>query len=434
MSVAQTQASSWKRPFFTIWSGQAASLLGSSLVQFALIWWLTQRTGSATVLATASLVGLLPGVFLGPFAGALVDRWNRRTVMIVADGVVALASAYLAVLYWVGAMQVWHIYVIMFIRALGGSFHWPAMQASTSLMVPEKQLSRVAGLNQTLQGAMGIVSPPLGALLLGILPLHGIMAIDVTTAALAIGLLGLVHIPQPRRSTPVSTAAHAKPSLWADVAAGMRYVWGWPGLFAVLLMATILNLLINPAMALLPLLVTKHFHGQALQLSWMESGMGLGVVAGGLLLSIWGGFRQRVMTSMLGLCVMGLGVTAIGTASATAFWPAVGAMVAFGLALPICNGPLFAVVQAKVAPDMQGRVFTLMGSASAAMSPLGMIIAGPLADQWGVQIWFVLSGIACLFMAAAGLIMPVIRHLEDRPNAQVAIEQASLGPAITHEG
>lgn len=155
----------WKSRFFTIWFGQAFSLLGSMLVQFALVWWMTRTTGSATVLATATLAAILPGIVIGPFAGALVDRWSRKWVMIVADGSIALATGALIYLYSVGLMQVWHIYAIMFVRSVFGSFHWAAMQASTSLLVPSAELSRVAGMNQALYGGMNIISPPLGALL-----------------------------------------------------------------------------------------------------------------------------------------------------------------------------------------------------------------------------------------------------------------------------
>jgi DHA3 family macrolide efflux protein-like MFS transporter len=211
----------WQIPFFSIWTGQQFSLIGSSLAQFALVWWLTETTGSATVLATGTLISLLPGVFLGPFVGALVDRWDRRRVMIVADGLIALVSAWLAYLFWTGAMRVEHVYVIMLARAIGGAFHWPAMQASTSLMVPDEHLSRVAGLNQTMQGAVSIVSPPLGALLLGILPLHFIMAIDVITAAFAIAPLFFVGIPQPPRRAGAVAAEGGGPSLWADVREGL---------------------------------------------------------------------------------------------------------------------------------------------------------------------------------------------------------------------
>ena len=189
----------WTSTFFTIWAGQAFSLLGSMLVQFALVWWLTATTGSGTVLATAALAALVPEILLGPFAGACVDRWNRRLVMLVADCLIALATLGLAALYALGALRPWHIYLIMMLRATGAAFHWPAMQASTSLMVPREHLSRVAGINQTLRGGLGIVSPPLGAILVQLLPLHGVLLIDVGTAALAIRPVVFVPIPQPER-------------------------------------------------------------------------------------------------------------------------------------------------------------------------------------------------------------------------------------------
>ncbi len=169
----------WKAAFFTIWGGQALSLLGSQLVQFALIWYLTVLTRSATVLATAALVGILPNIFLGPFIGALVDRWNRRKVMLAADSLVALATMVLAVLFAFNLIEIWHIYLVLFLRALAGTFHNNAMSASTSLMVPVEILTRVQGLNQMLNGGLNIAAAPLGALLLELLPMQGILAIDV---------------------------------------------------------------------------------------------------------------------------------------------------------------------------------------------------------------------------------------------------------------
>ncbi|UCH61251.1 MAG: MFS transporter, partial [Anaerolineales bacterium] len=185
----------WALPFFTIWSGQTISLLGSQLVQFALIWWLTKATGSATVLATASLIGMLPQVFIMPVAGALVDRWSRRVTMMVADSLIALMTVLLAVLFWRGEVQIWQVYLLMFIRSAAGGFHWSAMQASTSLMVPQKQLSRIQGINQMTNGGLNIISAPLGALLLEVLPVQGVLAIDVGTALLAIAPLFFIPVP-----------------------------------------------------------------------------------------------------------------------------------------------------------------------------------------------------------------------------------------------
>lgn len=240
---------SWKSTFFTIWSGQALSILGSQLVQFALIWYLTVQTGSATVLATASLVGMLPTVILGPFVGTLVDRWNRRSIMLVADGIVALATIVLVILFALDVVQVWHIYTVMFIRSLAGAFHSNAMGASTSLMVPVEYLTRIQGLNQMLNGGLNIVAAPLGALLLGILPMQGILAIDMVTALTAILPLSFIKIPQPERLEQASS------TVWQDFKAGLRYVLGWKGLRIASLGTVAINFTIIPAFSLLPLMV-----------------------------------------------------------------------------------------------------------------------------------------------------------------------------------
>jgi DHA3 family macrolide efflux protein-like MFS transporter len=412
--------SGWALPFFTIWIGQALSLVGSRAGGFALVWWLTQRTGSGTVLATSTMVAMLPSVLLGPFIGALVDRWNRRWIMIVADATVALFSAWLAYLFWTGALQVWHVYVIMFVRALGGTFHYPAMQASTSLMVPEEQLARVAGMNQMLQGVLTIVTPPLGAFLMGLLPLHWIMGIDVITAAFAIAPLFFVHIPQPAPRQADATAQAGGPSLWQDVREGFAYIVHWPGMLLVMLMATLINLMINPAMSLLPLFVTEHLQGDVLQLGWMNSAWGIGVVAGGVILSAWGGFRKRIVTSMLGAIGMGVGFVLVGLAPTAAFWMALGAMLLAALMNPIVNGPFMALLQAAISPDMQGRVFMIVSSLAGLASPLGLAVAGPVADAWGVGVWFVAGGVICIAMGVSGLFIPAIMQIEEQGKARAA--------------
>jgi DHA3 family macrolide efflux protein-like MFS transporter len=423
----------WKRRFFTIWTGQQLSLIGSMLGGFALVWYLTRTTGSAVVLATATLMEMLPRIVVGPFVGALVDRWDRRAVMIVADSIVALFSAWLAYLFWANALQIWHVYLIMGVRSIGSAFHWPAMSASTSLMVPEKHLARVAGLNQAIRGAMGIAAPPLGAMLLEVLPIHGIMAIDVITAALAVGPLFFFDIPRPLRTpTAVSQGTHPLRTLWHDVHEGLLFVWHWSGLRTILIMALVINFVFTPAMSLMPLLVTQRFHGGAAQLGWMNSAWGAGVVLGGLLLSAWGGTRRRVLTSLGGLIGLGVGALAVGMAPGSAFGLALGAMLVTGSMNPITNGPLNAVFQSVVPPDKQGRVFSLIDSAASAMAPLGMAIAGPVADVVGIHTWFILSGVVCVGMAIIGLMTPVVMHLEENHGQQSetrtpAAAQANVG-------
>jgi DHA3 family macrolide efflux protein-like MFS transporter len=408
---------SWKRTFFVIWIGQAFSLLGSNLVQFALVWWLTKTTGSPAVLATATFVALLPNVFLAPFAGALVDRWNRRKVMILADASIAIATLVLVILFWSGLIQIWHVYLIMFIRALGNTFHWPAMRASTSLMVPEKQLSRIAGLNESLGGLMNIASPPLGALLLEALPMQHVLSIDILTAILAILPLLFVTIPQPKKT--LSENAISPKQLLADVAEGYRYMVKWTGLFILSIMATIVNFMINPAFTLTPLLVTKYFNGGVWHLSWMESVFSIGVVTGGLVLSVWGGFQRRIYTTLMGVTGMGLGILLITFAPQNMFILAIIGMALAGFMNPITNGPIFSIMQTRVAPEMQGRVFTLLNSLTSAMSPLGMLVAAPVAEQFGIRAWFLLGGISCILLAIVGLLVPAVVHIEDNRTSQV---------------
>jgi len=413
---AQEKNKPWAPRFFTIWTGQAFSLFGSQLVSFAVIWWLTQTTGSATVLATASLVGLLPQVILGPFTGTLVDRWNRRITMIVADGLITLATITLAVLFALGIVQIWQVYALLFIRSVCGGFHWPAMQASTSLMVPKEHLSRIQGLNQMLQGGMSIAAAPLGALLLAVVPMQGILMIDVVTAMLAITPLLFFSVPQPERPDMQADSPEL-PTFWQDLRAGFSYVWGWPGLMLIGVMAAVINFLLTPAFSLLPILVTKHFNGQAIQLATLEAFSGIGFIVGGLILSTWGGFKRRILTCLLGLVAMGVGCLVMGLLPPTAFGLAIATMFFLGVVNPIVNGPLLAAVQAVVAPEMQGRVFSLIGTVAAAMSPIGLIIAGPIADKLGVQTWFVIGGIVTLMMGITGVFIPAIMRFEDGRDA-----------------
>jgi len=409
---------SWATPFFTIWTGQAISLLGSQMVQFALIWWLTKTTESATVLTTATLVGILPTVILGPFVGALVDRWNRRKIIIFADSGIALATLVLAYLFYVGLVEIWIVYLILFIRALGGGFHGPAMAASTSLMVPDEHLTRIQGINQTLYSGLNIVSAPLGALLLEVLSVQGVLAIDVFSALFAIIPLFFIAIPQPLNKQ-LSQKENLVGSVWEDFREGLRYVMKWPGLIFIIVMALSINMIITPAFSLLPLLVRGHFGGGAVQLSWINSSFGVGAVVGGLLLSIWGGFKKKVITTQFGLIGLSIGLAIIGFAPATLLVVAITGIFVVGFMVPITNGPINAVVQSAVDPAMQGRVFTLIGSLAGAMSPLGLIVAGPLSDLLSIQIWYIIGSVLCLGFGVGGFFSPALMRLEDNNNLKI---------------
>ena len=416
------------RPFFILWSGQALSLVGSAIVQFALIWWLTQETGSATVLATASLVGFIPQIVLGPFVGVLVDRWSRRWTMFMADSAIAAATILLAYLFWTEAIQIWHVMTILFIRSLGGAFHFPAMQASTSLMVPKEQLTRIQGINQVLEGSLNIVGAPLGALFLALLPMQGVLAIDVVTALFAIAPLLFIRVPQPEASA-TETATGTKTSFWTEMRLGLAYVWSWPGILIMMGLAMMVNFILTPAIILLPLLVTQHFLGDAWELSILESTFGIGIVAGGILLGAWGGFHKRVLTTLTGLIGLGLGFTLIGLAPANLFWLAVvGAFLTGGM-IAMTNGPVRAIFQAAIAPEMQGRVLTLLGSLASAMTPLALILSGPLVDLVGIRPWFIVGGLGTLIVGVSGFFMPALLTVEDGRSSTTTAEEENFAPA-----
>jgi DHA3 family macrolide efflux protein-like MFS transporter len=306
-------------------------------------------------------------------------------------------------------VQVWHIYVIMFIRAIGGNFHRPAMTSSTSLMVPKEHLTRIQGVNQTLNGGLNIVAAPLGAVLLELLPMDGIVAIDVVTALLAILPLFFIPIPQPKRELEDGSTPN---SFFQDLVQGFRYVLSWHGLLVILVMATTINFLLSPANSLLPLLVKEHFQGDALQFGWMNSIFGIGVIVGGITLGVWGGFKRRIITAMLGLVGIGLANLLLGLVPGTAFSLGLLAIAIAGIMMPIANGSLGGILQATVEQGMQGRVFSLTSSLATAMIPIGLALAGVLSDAFGIQIWFVVGGIVTSLMGFVGFAIPAVVNIE----------------------
>lgn len=406
-TTRQVTNENWAPRFFTLWGGQALSLLGSQLVQFAIIWYLTLKTNSATALAIASLMGLLPQVILSPFIGTWVDRGNRRAILISADATVAFATLVLVGLFALGRVETWHIYGLLFVRAVAGGFHQSAFGASVVLLVPKEQLARVQGFNQALYGGLNIISAPLGAFLYAALPMQGILSIDVVTALIAITILLFFQIPQPERG------AAAKATFWQDFAAGFRYILAWRGLLIVLAMVMVINFFFTAVESLTPILISKHFQGDAPQLGWWQAMFAIGTIIGGILLGAWGGFKKKVVTAQLGLVLLGLATAIIGFTPAELFWLGLSANTLAGLVLPITNGSYGAILQSVIAPEMQGRVFAFIMSAAMLVSPLGLMIAGPISDAFGIQLWFWVSGITCSLMGIAGFFIHEVMQMEE---------------------
>jgi len=412
----------WAVRFYTLWVGQALSLLGSQLVQFAIIWYLTQKTNSATMLSIASMMGLLPGVLLSPLIGTWVDRGNRKQILIAADGTVAFATLMLALLFAFNVVQTWHIFVVLFIRAVAGGFHQSAWGASVVLLVPKEQLARVQGFNQSLYGGLNIISAPLGAFLLAVLPMQGILSIDITTALIAISIVTFTQIPQPE-----TTDQKTPSTFWQDFTAGFRYVIAWRGLVILLGLVMVINFFYSAIEPLTPLLITNHFSGDATQLGIWLSAFAAGNVIGGLILGAWGGFKRKIITAQTGLMFMGMSTLVIGLISSDLFWVGLVANTTAGLVMPIVNGSYGATLQAAIKPEMQGRVFAFIFSTAMLISPMSLIIAGPVADAIGIQSWFLIAGTSCVLMGIAGFFSNDVMSMENRNNTnndhQVAVPQ-----------
>ncbi len=398
--------------FWLLWGSQAASLAGSFAVQFAIIWWLTSTTGSATVLATAALIGLLPQVLLGPFIGALVDRWNRKRIMLIADSVIALASAWLAWMYYIDAATSTHVFVVLGVRAIGAAFHAPAMLASTSLMVPEEHYVRVQGLNQALQNGSPLLAAPLGALLVNWLPMSSVLLIDVITALVAVIPLLFVRVPQPDAGESDDVA---QASVVAEVADGLRYLRSHALQMYLVVGAAFVNFCVVPAFALLPLFVLQVLGGGAYYLSVLQLVFGAGGIVGGSLLASWGGFERRIYTVLLGFACMGLASLLLGITPADSSWLPGTAMLLVGAAAAMINGAIMAILQSQVAADYQGRLFTLLGSLAGAIAPLSLLLAAPVAELFGIRFWYVAGGASCLLVALAAVLTPAITAVAEEP-------------------
>lgn len=397
----------WIGRFALFWGSQTISRFGGAFSGFALIWWVAQTYGTATSLATGVMISMLPGILLGPLIGTIVDRNNRKFFIILSEVVQAVCAGALFVLAYYQMLEIWHLYTVMFINSLTGQFQYMAIMAATPMLVPTEHLQRVSGLSQLREGAVAIIAPPVGALMLEFIQLEGILLLEVGMSLVAaLILLGIV-VPNPP-AKPVEEQV----SVIADMRAGFRYVLGWPSLLALMSIAMVLNLLFNPAFALMPLLVKNVLQGGALQLAWLEMALGLGMIVGAVLLAAWGGFKRRIYTMALGVLGMGIGAIVLARIEADGLYVAIASMALFGLVQPLANGPILAIIQARVAPEMQGRVMGFMGSMAGAIAPLGLLLAGPISDRFGLQSWYFAAGVMSLLTVPLVLLWPLVRDIE----------------------
>jgi MFS family permease len=361
-------------PFIVVWLGQLVSVVGSGLTSFALGVWVFQRTGSATEFAIIGLSAVVPRVMLSPLAGAVVDRWDRRRVMIVSDVGAALCTGLLAVLLSMGGLETWQIYLVSAASAAFSTLQWPAYAAATTSLVAEKDLGRANGMIQLGQAAGEILAPTLAGSLLGIAGLQAVILIDLATFCFAVASLLLVQFPQARgaEQTRVESA-----TLLTEMTVGWTYIAARPGLRGLLRFQTAVNFLWGMVGALITPMILGFTSSEALGL--IISIAGLGMLAGSLVMSIWGGPRRRIngvlgFEFLSGLCFLLIGLR-------PSFWPV--ALGAFGahVTIAIVYGSNQAIWQSRVAPGVQGRVFATQQMVARAASPLAYALAGPLADR-----------------------------------------------------
>lgn len=401
-----TETKFWKKKYFTMLAGQSVSLITSGILQMSIIFYLTAKTNSAMVLSIATLMGFLPQAVIGPFAGTFVDRHSRKGVMIGADLMIAATGGFLAVVSVFMELPIWLIMLVLFVRSIGNAFHSPASSAVTPLMVPQDQLTKCAGYNQTMQAAVSLISPAAAAFLYSVWSLSTIILLDIIGAVLACGVVAVLSIPNP----PICPG-ESQNSFFRDMKEGYFELKKNKGLFALLWIGTAYMFFFMPISALYPLMSMGYFRGTPTHASIAEIAFAGGMLAGGILLSVWGGFKNRIFSIGLSVLVMGVSIAISGLLPTNAFFIFVICCTVMGLTSPF-YGVQNALFQEQLPPEYLGRVFSLLGSVMSFAMPLGLLCSGIFAELIGVEKWFLLCGIGIIAVAVLFFVLPVLRNVD----------------------
>jgi len=410
------------RDFLYFWVGQLVSIFGSSVSQFVIVWWITLETQSALYLSLASFLGFAPTVVLSMFAGVLADRWSRKALIAVTDLLQALATVVLIVLFWRGGVAIWQVLVVLTFRGVMQAFHYPASSAITPLMVPREKLSRMNGLSYLLNGAVTMVGPIVAAVLLQVWAIHQILWVDAVTFVIAAVPLLMIVIPAVRLK-------QEKSSFREDFVEGLAFVKGTKGFLTLLVLATGLNFLLTPLSTLFPYFVRFDHFGDASQLAFVGAFFQGGILAGGLLMSVFRGFRNRMVAVTLSIYVVFVGYVLVALTPTGLFWfMALGSLV-MTVCLPIANVSIQTIVQTVVPLKMQGRVGAVIGAIASAATPVGMIIAGPLAALAGTANLFLGCAILGIALLTFAWFFTDVKHVE-KLNMPVDESLATLAGAV----
>ena len=398
----------WKRVFAIIWTGQFLSILTSSIVNFAIVLWLSLETGSAEVLAFATMAALLPQSVLGLFTGIFIDRWKRKRVMIMADSFIAFCTLILAVLFYFDLAKISHIYVLLALRSVGSAFHMPAMQASVPLLAPKSELMRIAGINQVIQSVCNIAGPALAGLFITMMKMTNILLLDVAGAAFACLSLCFVFIPDPSHEE-----RNSELHLWREAKEAIMEVRNQYGLSWLFLLSILAKFVIMPVSVLFPLMTLNHFAGNAFQVSLVEVSWGGGALLAGALLGLKK-YRWNEILLINGMYIaLGLTFLFSGLLPVSGFiWFAV--LTALG---GVCGSLYFAtfttVIQSRIDPGVMGRVFSFYMSFSMLPSMIGLLSTGFLADSIGLGNTFIISGGFLCLIGIISFFIPSLISLKE---------------------
>ncbi|MCM3492366.1 MFS transporter [Paenibacillus lactis] len=382
----------WKRNIILFLSSQTLSLFGSALVQYAIMWHITLTTQSGIMMTLFIICGFIPTFLLSPFAGVWADRFNRKSLIIIADAMIAVVTLILAITFLLGYQAVWLLFVIAAVRALGGGIQTPAVGAILPQIVPQDKLTKVNGINGSLQALMMFVAPIVSAALLTMATIEMIFFIDVVTAAIAIFILFFfLKIPLHKKAADTQNTGYLD-----DFKQGLVYIGQHAFLKSFFIFFAIFFVLMAPAAFLTPLQVTRTFGDDVWRLTAIEIAFSVGMMAGGGIIASWGGFKNKVYTMAIASLVMALSTFALGIVPV--FWIYLAIMAVFGVAMPVFNTPTTVMLQEKVDENYLGRIFGVFGMISTSMMPIGMLIFGPLADVVKVEWLLIGTGLLMLVL------------------------------------
>ena len=396
----------WKRVFSIIWTGQFFSILTSSLVNFAIIIWLSLETGSAEILAWAAIAAILPQSIIGPFTGVLIDRWNRKRIMMLADSFIASCTLALGILFWFNIAHLWHIFALLALRSVGSAFHMPAMQASVPLLAPVSQLTRVAGINQIIASISQIAGPALGAMLITLWEIEYVILLDVAGALIAVTSLFFVKIPSPKKQEKSAK------SILKEMKEGAMAVLQSKGLSLVFLFSIIVTFFMVPISVLFPLMTLDHFRGTEFQAGIIEAVWSVGAVIGGAIMGARVYRINRVKLINWMYLLSGLTFLLTGLLSSDGYvWFAVFTIIG-GISGSVYNSAFTGLIQTKIDPSILGRVFSMFFTVSLIPSMLGLVGIGFFADGLGLPTSFIVSGAIIISVGVFAFFSPSAMKLD----------------------